>query len=41
MLEAFKQYKQECEDRSFPAAGQTYAISDDVMEKLFEPEFKF
>lgn len=41
MLEAFKQYKQECEDRSFPAAGQTYAISDEVMEKLFEPEFKF
>lgn len=41
MLEAFKQYKQECEDRSFPAAGQTYGISDDVMEKLFEPEFKF
>ena len=41
MLEAFKQYKQECEDRSFPAAGQTYAISDDVMEKLFEPELKF
>lgn len=41
MLKAFKQYKQECEDRSFPAAGQTYAISDDVMEKLFEPEFKF
>ena len=41
MLEAFKQYKQDCEERSFPAAGQTYAISDDVMEKLFEPEFKF
>ena len=41
MLEAFKQYKQECEERSFPAAGQTYAISDDVMEKLFEPELKF
>ena len=41
MLEAFKQYKQECEDRSFPAAGQTYAISDEVMEKLFEPELKF
>lgn len=41
MLEAFKQYKQECEDRSFPAAGQTYNISDEVMEKLFEPELKF
>ena len=41
MLEAFKQYKQDCEERSFPEAEQAYAISDDVMEKLFEPEFKF
>ena len=41
MLEAFKHYKQDCEERSFPEAEQAYAISDDVMEKLFEPEFKF
>ena len=41
MLEAFKQYKQDCEERSFPEAEQANAISDDVMEKLFEPEFKF
>ena len=40
MLEAFKQYKQECEERTFPAAGQTYAISDEVMEQLFETEYK-
>ena len=39
MLEAFKQYKKECEDRSFPEASQTYEINDDVMDKLFEPEF--
>ena len=38
MLEAFKQYKQECEQRSFPAAGQTYAISEEVMQALFETE---
>jgi len=38
MLEAFKQYKQECESRSFPEAGQTYAISEEVMQELFEPE---
>ena len=38
MLEAFKQYKQECEERSFPEASQTYAISDEVMQALFEVE---
>ncbi len=38
MLEAFKQYKQECENRSFPEASQTYAISDEVMQALFEVE---
>ena len=41
MLEAFKQYKQECEERTFPAAGQSYAVSDEVMEQLFEPELKY
>ena len=38
MLEAFKQYKQECEERSFPEASQTYASSDEVMQALFEVE---
>ena len=40
MLDAFKQYKQECEQRSFPAESQTYAISDDVMQELFEAELE-
>ena len=40
MLDAFKQYKQECEQRSFPAESQTYAIKDEVMEELFETEFE-
>ena len=40
MLEAFKQYKQECEQRSFPEAGQTYAISEEVMQALFETEIE-
>ena len=38
MLEAFKQYKQECANRSFPEASQSYAISDEVMQALFEVE---
>ena len=38
MLEAFKQYKEECANRSFPEASQTYAISDEVMQALFEVE---
>ena len=37
MLEAFKQYKEECASRAFPEASQTYAISDEVMQALFEP----
>ena len=40
MLDAFKQYKQECEQRSFPAESQTYAIGDDVMQELFEVEVR-
>ena len=40
MLEAFKQYKQECEERTFPAAGHTYAISEEVMQALFEMELE-
>ena len=41
MLEAFKQYKQECELRTFPEAGQTYAISEEVLEELFQPELAY
>ncbi len=41
MLEAFKQYKQECGERSFPEASQSYGISDEVMQELFEPELKY
>lgn len=35
MLEAFKQYKDECERRVFPADGNVFSISDDVMRKLY------
>lgn len=35
MLEAFKQYKLDCEQRSFPAQQHTYAIGDEVLEKLY------
>lgn len=35
MLEAFRQYKQECESQEFPDASQTFAISDEVMQKLY------
>ena len=38
MLEAFKQYKQECAERSFPETSQSYTISDEVMQALFEVE---
>ena len=38
MLEAFKQYKEECAERSFPETSQSYAISDEVMQALFEVE---
>ena len=38
MLKAFKQYKEECASRAFPEASQTYAISDEVMQALFEVE---
>ena len=41
MLEAFKQYKTECGDRSFPESSQSYGISDEVMQELFEPELKY
>ena len=40
MLEAFKQYKTDCEQRSFPAEEQTYAISDEIIEKLLITDIK-
>ena len=35
MLDAFKQYKSEVESRTFPSEENTFAISDDVLEKLY------
>lgn len=35
MLEAFKQYKEECEQRTFPAPNNTFTISEEVLEKLY------
>lgn len=35
MLNAFREYKGECEQRTFPSKAHTFAISDDVMEKLY------
>ena len=35
MLEAFKQYKHDVEERAFPSKEQTFAISDEVIEKLY------
>ncbi len=34
MLDAFRQYKVECEQRTFPAADKTYAIDEDVLKEL-------
>lgn len=35
MLEAFKQYKTECENRTFPTPSNTFKISEEVLEKLY------
>ena len=35
MLEAFKQYKAECENRTFPTPSNTFKISKEVLEKLY------
>ncbi|MCI7560534.1 MAG: 3-methyl-2-oxobutanoate hydroxymethyltransferase [Bacteroidales bacterium] len=35
MLDAFKQYKEECEQRLFPAVGNTFTISDDILGRLY------
>ena len=40
MLEAFRQYKEDVAQRTFPATDKSYDISDEVMEKLFEPDYK-
>lgn len=39
MLQAFKQYKEDCEQRSFPSDAHTYSTNDEVMEHLFDPDF--
>ena len=38
MVDAFKQYKQECENRTFPGEAQTYSISEEVLEQLKKDE---
>ena len=38
MVEAFKQYKQECENRTFPGKEHTYCISEEVLEQLKKEE---
>ena len=35
MLEAFKQYKAACENRTFPTPSHTFKISEEVLEKLY------
>lgn len=35
MLEAFRQYKAECENRTFPTPSNTFKISEEVLEKLY------
>jgi 3-methyl-2-oxobutanoate hydroxymethyltransferase len=35
MLEAFKQYKADCEQRVFPAEANSFGISDEVLQKLY------
>ena len=35
MLEAFKKYNEEVKAGTYPKAEHTYAIDDDVIEKLY------
>lgn len=35
MLEAFKQYRQDVEEQTFPASEHTFGVSDDVLNKLY------
>jgi len=41
MLEAFKQYKDECEQRTFPEENRTYGIREEVLQELFQPELAY
>jgi 3-methyl-2-oxobutanoate hydroxymethyltransferase len=41
MLQAFKEYKQECELRTFPESNRTYTIKEEVLEELFQPELVY
>ena len=41
MLEAFKQYKEECEQRTVPEDNRTYAIREEVLQELFQPELAY
>ena len=41
MLQAFKEYKQECELRTFPENSRTYSIKEEVLEDLFQPELAY
>lgn len=35
MLDAFKQYKEDCEQRKFPTEAQSFSMSDDVLSRLY------
>ncbi len=35
MLEAFRQYKSDCEAQTFPATEHTFAIDEDILDKLY------
>lgn len=35
MLDAFRQYKEECEQRAFPTDKNVFSISNEVLEKLY------
>ena len=35
MLDAFRQYKEECEQRLFPAVGNTFTIGDNILGRLY------
>lgn len=41
MLQAFKEYKQECELRTFPENSRTYSIKEEVLEELYQPELAY
>lgn len=41
MLQAFKEYKQDCELRTFPENSRTYSIKEEILEELFQPELAY